>query len=401
MKPIVIIKIVVFVLIFMLAGTNSVISQTSDSTKTVKIKIIKEVDGVQTIIDTTYEVSADEEEPQVIFSSGKTQANNNDETENYYDDYKTYNTSKPDDVKYITDELGDLFTSISASIPVFSSYVDDNGMKVFTLSNVGSKEIELMKKCNNSIYIDDQEIVIPTIKFAEGENSTDILIIKQRCGSEVEVEKIEIPRVPAPVIDIVETDNGKKQVVISNENKEVIEIIEFDENEKIEEEEIQTIFGSKKQQQSIDELEIEMDNINDNSQTNKTDEETEDISENDEEQVSFVVVESTDAQLKKLQDKNIETELNSNIENLKIQNFVISNDTKNNQITVSFSSDEKYNSIIKIYDIDGNLIHTETVENSNDTFKKQFDGSSINEGIYFIQIIQNNKFETKHFIVTE
>jgi hypothetical protein len=385
----------------MLAGTNSVISQTSDSTKTVKIKIIKEVDGVQTIIDTTYEVSADEEEPQVIFSSGKTQANNNDETENYYDDYKTYNTSKPDDVKYITDELGDLFTSISASIPVFSSYVDDNGMKVFTLSNVGSKEIELMKKCNNSIYIDDQEIVIPTIKFAEGENSTDILIIKQRCGSEVEVEKIEIPRVPAPVIDIVETDNGKKQVVISNENKEVIEIIEFDENEKIEEEEIQTIFGSKKQQQSIDELEIEMDNINDNSQTNKTDEETEDISENDEEQVSFVVVESTDAQLKKLQDKNIETELNSNIENLKIQNFVISNDTKNNQITVSFSSDEKYNSIIKIYDIDGNLIHTETVENSNDTFKKQFDGSSINEGIYFIQIIQNNKFETKHFIVTE
>lgn len=375
--------------VFLIFGTNLTFSQNQDSTKTVKIKIIKEVDGVTTITDTTYEVGKNEEEPQVLFSSGKKQGEevNN---QNYFDDSKSNNYQNSDEVKYLSDELNNVVNSISASLPVFTSYVDDNGMKVFLLTNAGGKDIELMRKCNNSIYFDDEEIIIPTIKLAENENSTDILIIKQKCGDEVEVEKIEIPRVPAPVIDIVETENGGKKVIISNEKNEVVDVVNIN-GKNSEEEQIQTLFGGKKQQ-SINKTE--------NTETTeiKSDENSETVE--NEENISLVVVESTDTQLKKLQDKNIVTELDKDIENLIVENFIVTNNSENKQIIISFSTEKSQDVAIKIFDIDGNLITSETVDSSNGEFLKSISNEKISKGIYFIQIIQNSKIETRHFIVS-
>lgn len=381
-------KLIFFaVIISILTIYNKTSYSQNDSVKTVKIKIIKEVDGVTTITDTTYEVSADEAEPEIVISNnsaGKTGSANSSAN-------KTVSTTNSyNQTTDIVTELGNAFNAIAASLPVIDSYVDENGMEVYMLRNLGTTEIELMKKCNNSIYIDNEEIVIPSIKFTEGEYGTDVLIVKKKCGSEVEVEKIKFPKITSPVIDIVETDGGK-QVMIINDEK-------YSKNE---DDEIQTIFGNK-EEKSIDNLEDDMDKIESSEVENnsKTDE-IEEINEDENETASITLVESNDLQLKRLNDKNIDTELNENIENLAVEDFTITNLLENKKISVSFSLPEKDEITLKIYDIDGNLLITDNVTKFKGTYSKELNFDYDKEGIFYIQVIQGKKIETRHFIVSK
>jgi len=381
MKTLAIISILLLFLIFQV---NMAKSQT-DSTKTVKIKIIKEVDGVTTILDTTYQVNADETEPEITFSSGKSQSSTSDNSSN-----KNY-TNQNNSAYTATDlsaELEQVFNSIAESLPVVETYFDESGTKVYMLRNCGERDIELMKKCNNSIFIDNEEFIVPTIKFESNENGSGVLIIKKRCGTEVEVEKIDFPKITYPSIDVVQTDKSK-QVIISN-NGETSKIAEI----KTDDDEIQTLFGNKSN--SSDELETEIDLLVDKS--NKNIEKEEIISTNSS---NIVLVESNESQLKKLHDKNIETEFNSNKENLPVENFNISKSDDNSKILINFSLPEKDEITVKIYDIDLNLIFTEEVTKFKGNYKKQVEIVGNKEGIYFIQIIQGYKIDTRHFIVSK
>lgn len=315
-----------------------------------------------------------------------------DKTVFFYDDEPETSTNE-DDVKYITEELNAAFEGFINNLPVVTTYIDDSGMKVYSLSNVGSKDIEIMKKCNNSIYFENEEIVIPTIKFVDGENTTDILIIKQRCGSEVEVEKIEIPNIPIPVIEVVDIENGGKRVIIADDN-EIIETIDFDKNEQINNEHIETIFD-KKEQSSMDDLENEMDNLN----SDKTEKNNEEINSS-ESSTGVTVVESSALQLKKLQEKNIPTELDNDVQNLEISKFEVSNDFDESKISIKINTESDDIIKIKIFDIDGNLIIEDNITNSKEGFVKNIEQELI-EGVYFIQVIQNDKIETRHFIISK
>jgi len=155
-------NILFVVLIFGLLNINQIFGQTNDSLKTVKIKIIKEVDGVTTVMDTTYQTTETKADEDIDMSQIVNQNPTN---------------SQKDDVVYVGDEINRIVKEIS--FPTIDCIVNDNGTKVYVLRNPGDPDLELFSTAKNKLMFDNTEINFPTFTTEKTEEGTS-LVIRQK-----------------------------------------------------------------------------------------------------------------------------------------------------------------------------------------------------------------------------
>jgi hypothetical protein len=100
-------------------------------------------------------------------------------------------------------------------------------------------------------------------------------------------------------------------------------------------------------------------------------------------------------ELKELKDSGIKTKKRElNVENLKF-----SPNPSNGKINLSFTLKEMKDVTINIYDINGNVVYTETINDFQGTYQKEIDISDKGGGAFFLQIVQGMYDVIKKIII--
>ncbi len=111
-------------------------------------------------------------------------------------------------------------------------------------------------------------------------------------------------------------------------------------------------------------------------------------------------------QLEKLDaaEKNVETNIRITIEDaapasLKAENLMFSPNPNNGKFSLSFELPEKGKTTIKIFDVNNKEIYSESLGKFSGRYDKQIDVSENPKGIYFLQIIQDDKSLNKKIVI--
>lgn len=100
-----------------------------------------------------------------------------------------------------------------------------------------------------------------------------------------------------------------------------------------------------------------------------------------------IILELLDPKKKELKDLK-KAGVNTKKRELEIDDLRFSPNPSDGKITLSFTLEEKKTVIINIYDINGNIVYTETIKDFQGTYNKEIDISDKGTGAFFLQIIQ-------------
>jgi hypothetical protein len=89
-------------------------------------------------------------------------------------------------------------------------------------------------------------------------------------------------------------------------------------------------------------------------------------------------------EIKELKDAGVQTKKRE----LEIDNLKFSPNPSDGKINLSFTLPEKKSVTINIYDINGNVVYTETIRDFQGTYQKEIDISDKGTGAFFLQIVQ-------------
>ncbi len=175
-------SIKILTLLLGIAFAGAVFSQNADSLKTVKIKVIKEVDGVTTVIDTVFQTN---------------NAYSDDIDLSKLVDDNNVKTTRNKDIIYVEDEIDRIIQEIELNMPTINSFKNDEGEKVYILKNKKNEEVELFRTSKNRIVFENVVINLPIIETMETD-SGKTLIIRHKKTKEDDQTNEPDNREPAP-----------------------------------------------------------------------------------------------------------------------------------------------------------------------------------------------------------
>jgi hypothetical protein len=84
---------------------------------------------------------------------------------------------------------------------------------------------------------------------------------------------------------------------------------------------------------------------------------------------------------------------------LELEKLVFAPNPSDGKFTLKFNAPDTEEIIIRIYDVNGKTVYEETDKNFDGTYNKKIDISSEGQGIYFLKIQQGAKFDTRKIIL--
>lgn len=344
-----------------------------DEDKKCSIKIVKIVDGVKTVTDSTFNCS--------------------DEAK-WVSNLKGMEGSLEKMIEGIM-EKGDSSFAINMDIDV----EDQDGIKVIKLQGNDGEDVEVkfdfkISEDNGSMkmMMNGEEV---EIKMDDIENQIEKL-----------TEKLDVKHDDSGNVEIVienEEEGGEQQTVkiiktIGDDGKVVIrKIIDGEEVEEIEmgDEELMDIAGKHGFVFVSEDGELNEINWSKNMSIN-----VEVDHEGGNEKNQFVII------TKVTTDKNTEdmTDIPEVSERLKskelsVNKLKFSPNPNDGKFDLSFKLDEKQPVEIKIFDIQGREVYNEISSNFNGRYTKNIDISENGEGVYLLQIIQGEKVSTSKIVI--
>ena len=388
--------------------------ESNEQTKEVKIKMIKNINGEETVIDTTIAISDLEdfeglEDMDVFIGDG------NEETMII--------------TKEIEEEIGEdgeIITTIDLIVEVADSL---ENTKVITLQMDGDE---------HTVFISDDE-EMKTIKTEDGEKTIiikhkgdasdeDIMIIS---GDEVNWhEKI------GTNVQVEETEDGNK-VIITDEDGEIKEYIikdgegafMIDENGNVVKAEGDTDIIWKEEGDNVwVDVETEGDSkvivikSKDGTVSTEDMEMTHNVFVTEggdgEEQEVFVsvikkqegdktivirtkvIIETPDEEDKETMEKaGVQLFPESEDNKLKVESLKFSPNPSNGKFSLKFNTSEEGNTDIKIYDLNGAEVYNESLKNFNGTYEKEIDISGEKSGTYFLKVTQGDNIMSRKIVI--
>lgn len=361
--------------------------ESDEQTKEVKIKMIKNINGEETVIDTTIALSDLEdfeglEDMDVLIKDG------NEETIII--------------TKEIEEEIGDdgeIIQTIDLIVEVGDSL---ENTKVITLQMDGDEHTVFVSNDEEmkTIITEDGEKTI-IIKHKGDASDEDIMIIS---GDKVNWhEKTETN------VQVEETEDGNK-VIITDEDGDT-DIIWTEEGDNVwvdvETEGDSKVIVVKSKDGTVNTEDMEM--THNVFVTNRGDGEEQEVfvnvikkQEGDKTIVikTKVIIETPDDEDKETMEKaGVKLFPESDDNKLKVESLKFSPNPSNGKFILKFSAPEKGNTLINIYDINGAEVYNESLKNFNGTYEKEIDISGEKSGTYFLKVAQGNNIMSRKIVI--
>ncbi len=111
-----------------------------------------------------------------------------------------------------------------------------------------------------------------------------------------------------------------------------------------------------------------------------------------------IIIDIKDDNLEKLEKTGIKTENNKKVKQLEAEDLNFYPNPNNGLFRLNFTLAEKGKTTIKIYNMNGAEVYSETLRNFSGNYNKEIDLTKQNAGTYFLQIIQNKKIISKEIL---
>lgn len=396
------------IITFIAISTLSLNAQ-DDERKNVRVKIVKEVDGVETVIDTTYEGLSDMElkelaELDIILKNLDDELADLDiEIENINGDmdHKTMMVmvkeleemegdldEKMKEIEIMIEISDSLHEHIEQNIKVIDS---EDGKIVFINEDGVIEHIEI--DGDESMIWTDEDGKVHHIDVEDGDHNVIIKTIKSKDGEEITTEIMEFKNKDGNVwID----ENGEETITVDviNEDGEVIVIkrdgdgfeydIDYDTDHDIDTDG-HHVYISKDEDGDMEKdvfVTVMKKKIGDGEETYKT-------------KIIISTIDTEDIEIL----KNSGVDIDRSANKLELERIKFSPNPSSGKFSLEFKSEIKDQLNIKIYDINGNEVYNEDVKNFDGHYKNEIDISSEDSGTYFLRISQNNKELVRKLII--
>ncbi|MFH2142113.1 MAG: T9SS type A sorting domain-containing protein [Bacteroidota bacterium] len=345
------VSLAVFIAVFFIFQSFAVLDDSKDGDeKKVKIKMIKIVDGVETVVDTTFTITNDDE-LQTILSGLNLQGIecNTDSILQTIDLDIDGNGEKQIKMVVCTDGNGDNINidSLLSTLDVIVDEVESGGEKIYTVkigNDDGSDVVKTEKKIIISSDCDGG---------AKG-NNKDVKVIV--IGDDENSDKWDVIKEDDCIVRVKELNNGEKKIII----KSSVDTVCDKNNIKV----IKTKDGKE-------EMIIHP-------------------------KVCVVMLTDDDKEVfKKSGVKTMSEECNS----LDVGELNFYPNPNTGKFNLKFNLENKEKTGIKIYDINGKVVYNEIINDFNGEYNKEIDISDKGKGTFFLCIMQGDKVMNKKIII--
>lgn len=441
-------KMVSSVLLYIVFSSTAIevnAQETDEKKKEVKIKMIKQVDGEETIIDTTFEVTSLEEldgledidviiGDELIENLGikLSKLNDNEDVDVQVMSFETDGDSEKHTMIITTEmdeesgENGESIKTIDLIVEVADSL--DNA-KIIKLTMDGDE---------HAIFISEDE-EMRTIKTEDGKKT--IIIKHVGDGEDEDImlyhgDEANWHEKMGTNIKVEETEDGSK-VIVTEENGEVKEYIIKDgkgaymineEGNVIKMESDKDIIWNEDGDNIWVDVETEDDgkvviikssdgkiNVDDMNMEHNVFIEKDGDGEEKEVFVNVtkkkegdktiviktkVIIETPDDEdIEKMEKAGVKLFPESEENKLEIEGLIFSPNPSNGKFTLKFTTPEEGNTDIKIYNINGTEVYSESLKNFNGTYEKEIDISGEKSGTYFLKVAQGNNIMSRKIVI--
>lgn len=424
---------VVLLLVAFSSATIQLNAQESDEkTKEVKIKMVKEVNGKETVIDTTFEIASleDLENIEGLEELGITLSEFTEAGEAGFQvmtfesdgDGEMQTMIITQDIEEEIGEDGEIIKTIDLIVEVADSL--DNA-KVITLKMEGNE---------STVFISDDE-EIKTIETADGEKTIIIKHTGDVSDGDIIVmhgDDVDWHEKMGTNVRVEETDDGNI-VIVTDENGEVSEFLikEGEGAYMIDEEGNLTKMEDDKDIIWNDEGDNVWIDIEDDAdgkvvvvKSYSTDEMdtnhnvfVTDGGDGEEREVfvnvikkqdgdntiiikSKVIVETLDEQDNETMEKaGIDLKPESEENELIVESLKFSPNPSNGKFLLKFTTPQEGNADIKIYNINGVEVYSESLKNFNGTYENEIDISGEKSGTYFLKVTQGDNIMSRKIVI--
>lgn len=419
------------ILLVVFSAIQSNAQESDDQKKAVKIKMIKSVDGKETVIDTTFEITNLQdleglEDIDVIigdelienFGIKLSELDENGDGEKHI-------MSITKEIEEEMGEDGESFQTIDLIVEIADSL---DKTKVIKLQMDGDE---------HTVFVSDDE----EIKTIETEDGTKTIIIHKGEGDEdllfMDGDEVNWTEEMGTTVQVETTDDGNK-VIVTDENGEVKEYIIKDgdgaymiDNEgnltKVESDEdiiwsesdgeniwvdVETdgdekvvVIKSKDDKVNIDDMDMEHNVFVEKGVAGEGDYMYISVVEKQEGDKTIVIetkviIESPDQKDQETMEKaGVDLFPESENNKLEVENLKFSPNPNNGKFKLKFTTLGKGNTVIKIYDINGTEVYSEMLKNFNGVYEKEIDISGEKSGTYFLKVAQGDNIMSRKIVV--
>jgi hypothetical protein len=393
---------VIFTLLFVIASATALFGQEKadeskkERTKIVTLKITEDENGNVTKIDTTMVFEGDEAMKNqnkffYKFDSDGVDVSDEDVMIWMDDKHNMHKFHSGDSLMFIG-EHGNVMKCDSMMKIMLTVEADDEDVlidimkdgeqhvyKYKTGGNIDSDSIDMIiKKHMDDLDCKDVEKII--MKYGGGSGSAvfitddgDVQVLDEAISKTIMIKTIGAEGMNIIRDTIIE--DGKHKIIIKTnvspegKEEETVKVftVDGDGNEEIE-------------KVVTKEITVEVDGDNVNVWTTDEGESYKVITKT----ITLELLEPEEAELKELKDSGIKTKKRE----LDVENLKFSPNPSNGKINLSFTLEERKGVTINIYDINGNVVYTETINDFQGSYQKEIDISDKGTGAFFLQIVQ-------------
>lgn len=113
-----------------------------------------------------------------------------------------------------------------------------------------------------------------------------------------------------------------------------------------------------------------------------------------------VIIETPDEEdTEKMEKAGIQLFPESEDDKLEVESLKFSPNPSSGKFTLTFTTPEEGNTDIKIYDINGAEVYSESINNFNGTYEKEIDISGEKSGAYFLKVAQGNNIMSRKIVI--
>jgi plastocyanin len=373
----------------------------NDDKKNVRVKIVKDVDGVKTVIDTTYEGLSDMDlkelaELDIILKDLDGELANLDieiDGINEAMDHKTMMVmvkeleemegdleDKMKEIEIMI-EMSDSFDSLSKHIEHEMKVIKSEDGKMVFINEDG--DIEHIDMDGETMVWIDEDGKEHHINIEDGDHNIIVKTIKTHDGEEITTEIIDFDSEDGEETVTVDVINKDGKVIVINRNGEEIEIdhdIDFDADA-----EGHHIYITKDENGDMDEdvfVTVMKNKGEDGKEVYK----------------SKIIISKLDKEDKELL-KDSGVNFDSSENKLELERMKFSPNPSSGKFSLEFKNKTMDALNIKIYDLNGKEVYNEDVKNFDGHYKNEIDISSEDSGTYFLRISQNNKELVRKLVI--
>jgi len=399
-----IIVAVIFTLLFVTAAVSTLFGQEQandekkERTKIVTLKVTEDENGNVTKVDTTMIFDGDESlksQNKFIYKFDSDDFDVSDENVMIWmDDKQNIHKLLSEDSLIFIGEDGNLMKCDSMINIMVTVEADDEDVLIDIMED-GEKQVY---KYNIDSDVDGDSIHMIIKQHLDDFDCKDVekIIMKHGGGSaggsavfitddgEVQVlddeitKKVRIKTIGAEGLEIIRDtiiEDGEHKIIIKTnvspegEEERTVKVFTIDgEGDK----DVETVITR--------EISVEVDGDNVNVWTTDEGEDYKVITKS----ITIELLNPEENEIKELKDAGIKTRKRE----LDVESMKISPNPSNGKINLSFSLEERKDVTINIYDINGNVVYTETINDFQGSYQKEIDISDKGTGAFFLQIVQ-------------